>query len=446
MKPSIQIMEQKQQLEQAVQQALDLAKQATDAAEVAVSKTTGISASTRYGEVESVEFNSDGAWGITVYIQNRKGSASSSDTNPDSIKRTVQAAIEIASYTSSDPYADIADKNLLAWDPPDLDLFHPVELSPEQAVALAAATERQALAFDPSIVNSEGATVNSHASLHIFGNSHGMLNSYCSSRYSLSASVIAEQAGQMERDYAYTVARRFSDLASAEWVAEETARRTLARLGANQLPTMVAPVIFSAEIASSLFAHLAGAISGNNVYRGSTFLLNHLGKAIFPEWLSITEHPHLLRGLASSPFDNEGVRTQENTIIANGKLQTWLLNGYAARKLALQSTGHAGGIHNWRLAGQAGSFEHLLKTMGSGLVVTELMGQGVSLMTGDYSRGAAGFWVENGEIQYPVSGVTIAGNLGDMWRNIVAVANDTELRTNIQSGSVLISEMKIAGH
>lgn len=445
MKPSIQIMEQKQQLELAVQQALDLAEHATDAAEVAVSKTTGISVSTRFGEVESVEFNSDGALGITVYIQNRKGSASSSDINPEAIKRTVQAAIDIASYTSSDPYAGIADKNSLAWNPPDLDLFHPVKLSPEQAIALAASTERQALASDPRITNTEGASVNSHASIRIFGNSHGLLNSYCSSRHSLSASVIAEQDGQMERDYAFTVARRFADLATAEWVAQETVRRTLARLGTRQLPTMVAPVILSAEIASSLFGHLVGAISGSSVYRRSTFLLNDLGNAVFPEWLSITEHPHLLRGLASTPFDSEGVQTYDQTIIDNGTLSRWLLNGYAARKLGLHSTGHAGGIHNWRIGGQMGNFEQLVQKMGTGLVVTELMGQGVSIMTGDYSRGAAGFWVENGVIQYPVSEVTIAGNLRDMWRNIVAVANDTELRSNIQTGSVLLSEMKIAG-
>jgi PmbA protein len=326
-----------------------------------------------------------------------------------------------------------------------LDLFHPIELSPEQAIALAAKTEQQALAYDPRIINTEGATVNSHNSIRIFGNSHGLLNSYCSSRHSLSASVIAEQAGQMERDYAFTVARRFADLASPEWVAEETARRTLARLGPRQIPTMVAPVIFSAEIASSLFGHLVGAISGSSVYQRATFLLNDLGKQIFPEWLSITEHPHLLRGLASTPFDSEGVQPHDQTIIDSGSLTGWLLNGYAARKLGLQSTGHAGGIHNWRIAGQAGSFAQLLKKMGTGLVVTELMGQGVSLMTGDYSRGAAGFWVENGEIQYPVSEVTIAGNLRDIWANIVAVADDTELRSNIQSGSVLIAEMKIAG-
>ncbi|EXU74263.1 metalloprotease PmbA [Erwinia mallotivora] len=445
MKLLSQVAEQRKTLEQAVAQALELAKVSTDGAEVAVTRTTGISVSTRYGEVENVEFNSDGALGITVYHQNRKGSASSTDLSPEAIKRTVQAAVDIARYTSPDPYAGVADRELLAFDAPDLDLFHPADLEPEQAIELAARAEQAALKADPRITNTEGGSFNSHVGIKVFGNSHGMLQGYCSSRHSLSSSVIAEASGDMERDYAYTIGRALNDLASPEWVGEESARRVLSRLSPRKLATMKAPVIFAAEVATGLFGHLVGAISGGSVYRKSTFLLDSLGKQILPAWLTIQEQPHLLKGLASTPFDSEGIRTQQRDIIKNGVLQSWLLSCYSARKLGLQSTGHAGGIHNWRIAGQGDSFTQLLKKMGTGLVVTELMGQGVSGITGDYSRGAAGFWVENGEIQYPVSEITIAGNLQQMWRDIVTVGDDIETRSNIQCGSVLLPEMRIAG-
>ncbi|GAA0479775.1 MULTISPECIES: metalloprotease PmbA [Tatumella] len=445
MKVSTQVAEQRKVLEQAVSHALELAKTSADGAEVAVSKTTGISVSTRYGDVENVEFNSDGALGITVYLQQRKGSASSTDLSPQAIQRTVQAAVDIARYTSPDPCAGVAEKDLLAWDAPDLDLFHPAEIEVDRAIELAAAAEQSALQADKRIINTEGGSFNSHASIRVFGNSHGLLNSYCSSRHGISASVIAEQEGQMERNYAYTAARDFADLRTAQWVGEECARRTLARLAPRKLSTMQAPVIFAAEVATGLFGHLVGAISGGNVYRKSTFLLDSLGKQIFPDWLNIEERPHLLKGVASTPFDSEGVRTCDRTIINHGVLQDWLLTSYSARKLGLHSTGHAGGIHNWRIAGQGHSFEQLLQQMGTGLVVTELMGQGVSAITGDYSRGASGFWVENGQIQYPVSEITIAGNLKDMWQNMVTVGDDIETRSNIQCGSVLLDGMKIAG-
>jgi PmbA protein len=445
MKILSQVAEQRKVLEQAVAQALELAKAGTDGAEVAVSKTTGIGVSTRYGEVENVEFNSDGALGITVYYQNRKGSASSTDLSPDAIQRTVQAAVDIARYTSPDPYAGMADRELLAFEAPDLDLFHPWEIDPDKAIEMAARAEQAALQADKRITNTEGGSFNSHVGIKVFGNSHGMLQSYCSSRHSLSSCVIAEVEGDMERDYAYTLGRALDDLQSPEWVGQECARRTLSRLAPRKLPTMKAPVLFAPEVATGLFGHLVGAISGSSVYRKSTFLLDALGTQILPAWLTIEEKPHLLKGLASTPFDSEGVRTQDREIVKDGVLQTWLLTSYAARKLGLQSTGHAGGIHNWRIAGQGSSFDDLLKQMGKGLVVTELMGQGVSGITGDYSRGAAGFWVENGEIQYPVSEITIAGNLKDMWRNIVTVGNDIETRSNIQCGSVLLPEMSIAG-
>lgn len=445
MKVNTQVAQQRQVLEQAVSQALELAKGKSDGAEVAVSKTTGISVSTRYGEVENVEFNSDGALGITVYHQNRKGSASSTDLSPDAIARTVQAALDIARYTSPDPYAGVAEKELLAFDAPDLDLFHPTEIDPERAIELAARAENASLNVDKRITNTEGGSFNSHYGIKVFGNSHGMLQSYCSTRHSLSSCVIAEENGDMERDYAYTIGRAMEDLKSPEWVGADCARRTLSRLSPRKLSTMKAPVIFANEVATGLFGHLVGAIAGGAVYRKSTFLLDSLGKQILPDWMTIEEHPHLLKGLASTPFDSEGVRTERRDIIKDGVLQQWLLTNYSARKLGLKSTGHAGGIHNWRIAGQGLGFEEMLKQMGTGLVVTELMGQGVSGITGDYSRGAAGFWVENGEIQYPVSEITIAGNLKDMWREIVTIGNDIETRSNIQCGSVLLPEMKIAG-
>ena len=425
MKVISQVEAQRKILEEAVSTALELASGKSDGAEVAVSKTTGISVSTRYGEVENVEFNSDGALGITVYHQNRKGSASSTDLSPQAIARTVQAALDIARYTSPDPCAGVADKELLAFDAPDLDLFHPAEVSPDEAIELAARAEQAALQADKRITNTEGGSFNT--------------------RHSLSSCVIAEENGDMERDYAYTIGRAMSDLQTPEWVGADCARRTLSRLSPRKLSTMKAPVIFANEVATGLFGHLVGAIAGGSVYRKSTFLLDSLGKQILPDWLTIEEHPHLLKGLASTPFDSEGVRTERRDIIKDGILTQWLLTSYSARKLGLKSTGHAGGIHNWRIAGQGLSFEQMLKEMGTGLVVTELMGQGVSAITGDYSRGAAGFWVENGEIQYPVSGITIAGNLKDMWRNIVTVGNDIETRSNIQCGSVLLPEMKIAG-
>lgn len=445
MKVINQVAEQRKALEEAVAQALTLAQAGAEAAEVAVTRTTGISVSTRFGEVENVEFNSDGALGITVYHQQRKGSASSTDLSPQAIARTVQAALDIARYTSPDPYAGPAEAALLAFEAPDLDLFHPAELDADRAIALAAEAERVALSADARISNTEGGSFNSHYGIRVFGNSHGMLQSYCSSRHSLSSCVIAEQEGDMERDYAYTIARDMAELRSAQWVGEECARRTLARLAPRRLPTMQAPVMFAAEVATGLFGHLVGAISGSSVYRKSTFLLDSLGQQILPAWLTIEEQPHLLRGLASTPFDSEGVRTTPRHIVQDGVLQTWLLTSYSARKLGLHSTGHAGGIHNWRIAGRGLDFQQMVREMGRGFLVTELMGQGVSTVTGDYSRGASGFWVENGEIQYPVSEVTIAGNLRDMWANIVTIGDDIETRSNIQCGSVLLDSMKIAG-
>ncbi|MCW8330440.1 metalloprotease PmbA [Photobacterium sp. SDRW27] len=441
-----QVAQQRVELEAAVAKALELAGQQADAAEVAINKTTGISVSTRMCDVENVEFNSDGALGITVYRGQRKGSASTSDLSENAIAQTVAAALDIARYTSEDPYAGPGPKELMATDIPDLDLFHPDEPEPDHAAAIAIQAEQAALDYDPRIKQSDGASYDSHYGIRVYGNSHGMLASYASSRHSTSCCVIAEgKNGEMERDYSYTTARRAVDLWTPEKVGQHAAERTVSRIDPQKLSTREAPIMFAADVATGLFGHLVMAISGSNLYRKSSFLLDKLDEQIFPEWMNISERPHILRGMASTPFDSEGLATHDREIIQDGILQTYLMTSYAARKLGRQPTGHAGGIHNWLVQSTGEDYSQMLKKMDRGLLVTELMGQGVNIVTGDYSRGAAGFWVENGEIQFPVSEVTIAGNLKDMMQNIVAIGTDTETRSQIQTGSMLLDTMKIAG-
>ena len=441
------LRQQKQQLRDAVSLAIEIAQKAGATAEVGGTKSGGLSVSTRLQEIENVEFNNDGALGISVYVGQQKGNASTSDLTPEAIKNTVEAALAIAKYTSPDECAGLADKELMAFDAPDLDLYHAAEIDVDKAVQLALDTEKAALEHDDRIVNSEGASFNAHTGVRVYGNSHGMLQSYLSSRYSLSCSVIAEHQDQLERDYEYTVARDINQLAPPHWVGENAAQKAIARLQPQKLATQEAPVIFLNDVATGLISHLAAAISGGSLYRKASFLLDHLGKQVLPDWFEIAERPHLIGQLASTPFDSEGVRTQDMEIIRNGILQTYLLTSYSGRKLGMQSTGHAGGIHNWLVKpNSSGKLTALLRQMNRGLLVTEVMGQGVNLVTGDYSRGAAGFWVENGEIQYPVAEITIAGQLPDMLRNIVAVADDIEHRSNIQTGSVLLEKMKISGN
>ena len=441
------LRQQEQQLRDAVSLAIEIAQKAGATAEVGVTKSGGLSVSTRLQEIENVEFNNDGALGISVYVGQQKGNASTSDLTPEAIKNTVEAALAIAKYTSPDDCAGLADRELMAFDAPDLELYHAAEIDVDKAVQLALDTEKAALEHDERIVNSEGASFNAHTGVRVYGNSHGMLQSYLSSRYSLSCSVIAEHQDQLERDYEYTIARDINQLAQPNWVGENAAQKAIARLQPQKLATQEAPVIFLNDVATGLISHLAAAISGGSLYRKASFLLDHLGKKVLPDWFEIVERPHLLRQLASTPFDSEGVRTQDMEIIRNGILQTYLLTSYSGRKLGMQSTGHAGGIHNWLVKpNSSGKLTALLRQMNRGLLVTEVMGQGVNLVTGDYSRGAAGFWVENGEIQYPVAEITIAGQLPDMLRNIVAVADDIEHRSNIQIGSVLLEKMKISGN
>ena len=335
----------------------------------------------------------------------------------------------------------------MAFEAPDLALYHSANVDVEQATKLALEAEKAALEYDAKIVNSNGASFNSHTGVRVYGNTHGMLQSYLSSRYSLSCSVIGGELDQLENDYEYTVSREFKALSLPDWVGQNCAKKVIARLNPQKLSTREVPVIFLNDVATGLISHLTGAISGGSLYRKSSFLLDHLGKQVLPDWFQISERPHLLRRLASTPFDSEGVRTQNLEIIQDGVLQTYLLTSYSGRKMGMQSTGHAGGIHNWLVKPNlTGGLTALLRQMSTGLLVTDVMGQGVNIVTGDYSRGAAGFWVENGEIQYPVAEITIAGQLQDMLKNIIAVSDDIEHRSNIQTGSILLNKMKISGN
>ncbi|HHF6634327.1 TPA: metalloprotease PmbA [Haemophilus influenzae] len=438
---------QEQELRQAVSFAVALATKAGTSAEVAVTKVSGLSVSARLQEIENVEFTNDGALGISVYMGQQKGNASTSDLSESAIKNAVEAALAIAKYTSPDDCTGLADKDLMAFDAPDLELYHSADIDVDKATGLALQAEQAALQADKRIVNSNGASFNSHIGVKVYGNSHGMLQSYLSSRYSLSCSVIGGVEDTLENDYEYTISREFDKLQSPIWVGENCAKKVVSRLNPQKLSTREVPVIFLNDVATGLISHFAAAISGGSLYRKSSFLLDHLDKLVLPDWFNISERPHLLRRLASTPFDSEGVRTQDREIVENGVLQTYLVTSYSGKKLGMSSTGHAGGIHNWLVKPNlTGGLTALLRQMETGLLVTDVMGQGVNIITGDYSRGASGFWVENGEIQYPVAEITIAGQLQDMLKNMVAVADDIEHRSNIQTGSILLDKMKISGN
>lgn len=442
----MQMEQQLAQIQQAVEEVLALAKQkGASHAEASMSKVEGIAVSTRLKEVETVEFTNDGGLGISVYFGKCKGSASTADLSQGALRLAVEKACEIAKHTGEDQFSGPADAELLAYDYPDLDLYHPIELDTQLGIEQAVAAEEAALSFDPRITNSDGASYNANIGMKVYGNSHGFIGGYPSSRYTLSCVVIGENDGDMQRDYSYTISRRSNLLHSPSQIGREAAEFTLSRLNARKVKTAKVPVLFHRDIASGLLGHFVSAISGGSLYRDSSFLLNSLGTQVLPDWFNISEKPHIKSGLASSPFDNEGVRTQDMQIVEGGMLNHYLLTSYSARKLKMQNNGHAGGIHNWLVKDTGHSDEALLKEMGTGLLVTELMGQGVNIVTGDYSRGAAGFWVENGEIQFPVHEVTIAGNLKDMLMNISAIGSIPETRSSLQVGSILISEMQLAG-
>ena len=416
-----------------------------DQAEVAVSHDIGLAATVRLGDVESLEYTNDRGIGITVYCGSRKGSASTSDISSDAIREAVGKACTFASYTAEDKYAGLADSNRMCSEVPDLDLDHPWNLDATAAIELAIACEASALGYDKRISNSEGATAWTNRGVRAYGNSHGFVGSYARTSHTLSCAVLSTADGDMERDYYYSSARDPADLDTAESIGVKAATRALQRLGARKIKTTRAPVIFIPELARGFVGHAIGAISGGAQYRRSSFLLDAAGEKIFPEFISIEERPHIPKGMASAPYDGEGVATYDRDIVAEGVLQGYVLSSYSARRLGLETTANAGGAQNLIVPGNAQGLETLLAEMGTGLLVEELIGQGVNSVTGDYSRGAVGHWVENGEITFPVHEVTIAGNLRDLYARIVAVGRDQDLRGGIRCGSILVDEMTVAG-
>ena len=431
-----------QQVEEIIAEAR---RQGASACEVAVSLEQGLSTSIRQREVETVEFNRDQGFGITLYLGQRKGSASTSASGPDAIRETVAAALAIAKHTSEDEAAGLADAALMARDLPALDLYHPWDISPEASIELALACEAAAFDANPLIRNADGSQVSTHQGCRVYGNSHGFIGGYASTRHSLSCVMIAEKDGQMQRDYWYDVNREGHLLASPEAIGRKAAERAASRLGARPVPTCEVPVLFAAELAGGLFGSFLSAVSGGNLYRKSSFLEGTLGQQLFPEWLTLDERPHMPRALGSAGFDGDGLATYAKPFVDGGRLVSYVLSTYSGRKLGMPSTANSGGVHNLFVTHGSDDQAALLRKMGRGLLVTELMGSGLNMVTGDYSRGAAGYWVENGEIQFPVQEVTIAGNMKDMFRQIVAVGNDLELRSNVRTGSVLIERMTVAG-
>ncbi|HVC15835.1 MAG TPA: metalloprotease PmbA [Rhodanobacter sp.] len=413
-------------------------------AEVAASIDTGLSVNVRLGEVETVEHTRDRGFGLTVYFGQRKGSASTADLHPDSIQATLDQACAIARYTEADPASGLADAVRMATTFPDLDLWHPWDIDTTRAIELGIEIEDAGRAH-AGISNSDGASVQAGQGLSVYANSHGFIGRERGTRHSLSLALIAGDEDGMQRDYWYDSVRAAGDFMSAKALGDKAAERTLARMGARSLSTRQCPVLFVPELARGLIGHLLSAVSGGALYRQASFLLDHFGKSVMPSWLNIMERPQLLRGQGSGSFDAEGVATRDSALIERGVLARYVLGSYSARKLALESTGNAGGIHNLVVEPGQDDFSGMLKRMGSGLLVTEVMGQGVSTITGDYSRGAAGFWVENGQIAYPVEEITIAANLRDMFAGIVAVGADVDRRSQILTGSILLERMTVAG-
>jgi PmbA protein len=425
------------------------AKQGASACEVDVSDGFGQSVTVRCGEVETIEYNRDKSIAVSVYLDQRKGQASTSDFSPTALRETVDAALNIARFTAADPCAGLPDASLLATDTaslPDLDLYHPWLLSVEAAVDLARRCEQAAFALSPQISNSEGATVSIQEGQFVSANSLGFMGGYPTSRHYLSCSVIAGENDAMQRDDWYSIARDQAAIASPESIGERAAQRALSRLGARKVKTCRVPVLFEAPLAPSLIGSFVHAASGGSLYRKTSFLVDSLGKRVFSKKVQISERPHLPRALASTYFDSDGVATHDREVVSNGRLQGYFLSTYTGRKLGMPTTGNAGGSHNLIIHPGKRDFRGLLKKMGRGLLVTELLGHGVNYVTGDYSRGAAGFWIEDGEIAHPVEEITIAGNLRDMFRNVAAVGNDVLVRGSKQVGSLLIEQMKVAGN
>ncbi|MDH3372203.1 MAG: metalloprotease PmbA [Gammaproteobacteria bacterium] len=434
------------ELEALVRMALDEARQqGVDQAEVAASHDRGLSATARLGDVENLEYTNDRGVGITVYKDSRKGSASTSDIGHEAIREAVRKACTFATYTEQDPHAGLADAELMCTEVKDLDLDHPWSIDAQAAIAMAIECEDTALKYDPRINNSEGATVASNRGSRAYGNTHGFVGSFTKTSHSLSCVVLGSKDGDMQRDYYYSAARDPADLESVPVIGKTAAKRVIGRLGARKLKTTRAPVLFIPELARGFIGHAIGAISGGAQYRRASFLLDAAGEQIFPGFVCIQERPHLPKAMSSAAYDNEGVATYDRDIVSDGVLQGYVLSSYSARRLGMQTTANAGGAQNLIVPGNAGDLASLIAMMGTGLIVEELIGQGVNPVTGDYSRGVVGQWVENGEIRYPVHEITIAGNLRDLYPRIAAIGSDQDVRGGIRCGSLLVEEMTIAG-
>jgi len=434
-------------LKKLVAEAIAIAKkEGASEVEVSANLDDGFTSIVRMGEIDTVEYQRDREIDITVYFGHKKGSATTTEIKPESLMITIKKACDIAKFTGEDPYNGLADKALMAQYLPDLSLYHPWDLSAEQGVELALACEAKARQLDKRITNSDSVSVTSFQAKYVYGNSHGFLGEINSTQHEISCILIAEQDEEMERDFAYSLARDPKDLIAIEKIADEAVSKTISRLGARKIKTCKVPVIFIAEEACSLWGHFVSAIAGSQLYRKSSFLLDCLEKQIFPEFIHLYEDPYLLKGMGSTAFDSDGVATTKKYFISKGFLKSYCLGAYSARKLGMQTTGNADGVHNLIIEPGEKDLPQLLKLMDRGLLVTEVMGQGVNILTGDYSRGARGFWVEQGKIQFPVSEITIAGNLQTMFRSLIAVGNDIDYRGNIHTGSVLLGQLTVAGN
>jgi PmbA protein len=415
------------------------------AAEADIGTGAGLSANVRKGEVDKLEYERDKGLSITVFIDGQKGNSSTSDFSAEALTQSVKAAVSIAKHASRDDCAGLVEPELMAKDVPDLDLYHPWSISPEAAIDLAIECEKAAFAYDKRITNSDGSVVSTYSGINLYGNTNGFNNGWHWSSHTIDCTVIAEDANGMQRDGWYSKTRDFNELQSIKDISQEAARRTVSRLGSRKLSTRQVPVIFEAPVASGLFSAFITAISGGSLYRRASFLLDKKGEQVFADHINIREQPHIKKALGSAPFDNDGVATREREIIKNGILEDYILSGYSARKLGLQTTGNAGGVHNLVIEPGENDLQQLIKEMNTGLLITDMIGFGVNQVTGDYSRGASGFWIENGEIAYPVEEITVAGNLIEMYKNIIAIGNDVDPRGNVLTGSVMMDAMTVAG-
>ena len=420
-------------------------QQGATEAEADIGTGIGLSANVRKGEIDKLEFERDKGLSMTLYLNGQKGSASSSDFSQDALKQTVEAAMNIARYASQDPCAGLVKREEIAGEVPNLDLFHPWSISPEQAIEKAIECEQLAFDQDKRITNSDGCVVSTYSGATLYGNSHGFINGWDWSVHNIDCTMIAKDENGMQRDGWYSKARDFEELEQIKAISKQAAERTVGRLGSRKLSTRQAPVIFEAPVASGLFSAFITAISGSSLYRRASFLLDKKGEQVFADHINIGEHPQMTKALGSAPFDNDGVATRERMIIEDGILQDYVLSGYSARRLNMQTTGNAGGVHNLVVEPSEHDLQSLIKQMNTGLLITDMIGFGVNQVTGDYSRGASGFWIENGEIAYPVEEITVAGNLKDIYQHIVAVGNDVDPRGNVLTGSVFVDNMTIAG-